>query len=138
MFRILCCANIVFQDSSTSEGDVEGDSLEAETGEVRKKRDISMVDYPDYLSEAMSDSEGEGDMDYDDRKEENNFVADNGQPSYDDSVDINHFKASGTYSLDLINQRRLLRHERSAVINHLELPEATESTIIAHIDHSEY
>ena len=74
-------------------------------------------------------------MDYDDRKEGNNFAADGGQPSYDDSMDINHFKASGTYSLDLIGQRRVLRHERSAVINHLELPEATEST---HIDHSEY
>ena len=62
--------------------------MEAEAGGVRKKRDISMVDYADYLSEAMSDSEGQGNMDYDDRKEENNFVADDGQPTYDDSVDI--------------------------------------------------
>ena len=133
MLRIL-----VFQDSSINEGDVEGDSLEAEAGGIQKKRDISMVDYSDFFSEAMADSEVQGDMDYDDWKEENNLVADDGQPTYDDSVDINHFKASGTYSLDLIAQRRVLRRERGAAVNHLELPEATESTLIAHIDHSEY
>ena len=79
--------------------------------------------------------------------EQNNFNSDENEgegfamdeePTYDGTVDIGYFEASGTYSLDLIRQRRVLRHERSAAVNHLELPEAMESTLMAHIDLSEY
>ena len=102
---------------------VQVDSLGAELGS-RDKRDENKFDYNAFV-DAMSDSD---DVDDNDANEEQ---------TYDPDVNINHFEASGTYSLDLIGQRRVLRQERSAAVNHLELPEAMESTLTAHIDHSE-
>ena len=102
---------------------------------ARKKRDLSMADYSEFLSQTVSGSEGQ-EYDADDGQDAHSSDSEE-PPTYDDSVDIDHFEASGEYTLDLIGQRRLLRHERSAAVNHLELPEATESTLIAHIDHSE-
>ena len=117
---------------------MEGDSLEAEMGS-RKKRDLSMAEFSEFLSDTMSASEGQDyGADYEHDYEHDNDLAEiEEQPTYDDSVDINHFEASGKYTLDLIGQRRLLRRQRRATVNHLELPEATESTLMAHIDHSE-
>ena len=102
---------------------MEGDSLNAEVGSRKKRQDMS--DFAEFQSDDMED--------------QNSF---NGytmseEPTYDDTVDIDYFEASGTYSLDLIRQRRVLRRERSAAVNHLELPDAMESTLMAHIDFSE-
>ena len=94
---------------------MEGESLEAELGR-RKKRQDTMSDFSEFPGENIE----------------------NDEPTYDGTVDIDYFEASGTYSLDLIHQRRVLRHERSAAVNHLELPKVMESTLMAHIDLSEY
>ena len=85
----------------------------------------------------MSDSEDVDDFDSDSDVDDSDTLDANEEQTYDPDININHFEASGTYSLDLIGQRRMLRQERSAAVNHLELPEATQSTLIAHIDHSE-
>ena len=110
---------------------VEGDSLEAELGS-RKKRENIMSDFSEFLSDNMGE---QNNFDHDESEGEG-FSMDE-EPTYDDTVDIDYFEASGTYSLDLIRQRRLLRHERSAAVSHLELPEAMEGTLMAHIDLSE-
>ena len=47
------------------------------------------------------------------------------------------FDAEGSYKMDMVSQRRMLSRERRSAVNHLELPEAVESTLMAHIDHSE-
>ena len=54
--------------------------------------------------------------------------------TYDAQTDLPDFDAQGSYSIDLVSQRRMLRRERSAAVNHLELPEAVESTLMAHVD----
>ena len=105
----------------------------------RKKRDNNVFDYNDFV-DAMSDSEDEDDFDSDsgDIDDSDAIESDaNEEQTYDPDTNINHFEADGTYSLDLVGQRRVLRQERSAAVNHLELPEAMESTLMAHIDHSE-
>ena len=58
-------------------------------------------------------------------------------PSYDPSVNINHFEAKGSYTLDLIGQRRVSRHARSTK-DHLQLPEAVESNLLAFINNSKH
>ena len=102
---------------------MEGDSLNAEVGSRKKRHDMS--DFAEFQS---NDMEGQNSF---------NGYTMSEEPTYDDTVDIDYFEASGTYSLDLIRQRRMLRHERSAAVNHLELPEAMESTLMAYIDLSE-
>ena len=57
--------------------------------------------------------------------------------TYDSQTDMPDFDAQGTYTMDLVGQRRMLRRERRAAVKHLELPEAMESTLMAHVDHSE-
>ena len=104
---------------------MEGDSLEAEL-ERRKKGVDTMFDFSEFPT-------GQNNVNSDEN-EGNDFD----EPTYDDTVELDYIEASGTYSLDLIRQRRVLRHERSAAVNHLELPEAMESTLMAHIDLSEY
>ena len=42
-------------------------------------------------------------------------------------ADVPDIDANGKYSLKMVGQRRLLRQERSAAVNHLELPEAIQS-----------
>ena len=104
------------------------DSSEAELGGRKKRKNVmsNFYEFPEEQNNINSDeSEGKG------------FRMDD-TPTYDDTVDIDYFEASGTYSLDLIRQRRVLRHKRSAAVNHLELPEAMESTLTASIDLSEY
>ena len=56
-------------------------------------------------------------------------------PTYDPTVNINHFEAQGSYTLDLIGQRRISRHARSTK-DHLQLPEAVESNLLAFINQS--
>ena len=104
------------------------DSLEAELGRRKKRQDI-MSDFSEF-------PEGQNNFNSDEREGEG-FTMDE-EPTYDDTVDIDYIEASGTYTLDLIRQRRVLRHERSAAVNHLDLPETMESTLMAHIDLSEY
>ena len=107
---------------------VEEDSLQAEL-ERRRKRNNIMPDFSEFPEEQNNlNSDG---------SEEEEFII-NEAPSYDDTVDIDYIEASGTYTLDLIRQQRVLRHERNAAVNHLELPEAMESTLTARIDLSEY
>ena len=119
---------------------IEGDSLEAELGSREKRNDL-LSEFSEFVSNDMED---QNNFNYD--ESEGNDVSDESdgegftmaeEPTYDDTVDIDYFNASGTYSLDLIRQRRVLRHERSTAMNHLKLPEAMESTLMAHIDHSE-
>ena len=100
------------------------DDLRAESGRRKKREDIisKFSEFPEQQNNFNSDENDRQGFD---------------EPSYDDTVDIDYIEASGTYSLDLIRQRRVLRHERSAAVNHLELPEAMESTLMAHIDLSE-
>lgn len=59
----------------------------------------------------------------------------NTSPTYDPSKKMNHFEAGGSFSLTLAKQEKLLRRKRSA-IDHLELPEAMESSLLAFINHS--
>ena len=109
---------------------MEGDSLEAELGSRRKREDI-MSDFSEFVTD-MEDQNG-----FNSDEDEGEGFTMSEEPTYDDTVDIDYFEASGSYSLDLIRQRRVLRRERSAAVNHLELPEAMESTLMAHIDLSE-
>ena len=104
----------------------------------RKKRDNNVFDYDDFV-DAMSDLEDEDDFDSDSDIDDSDAIESdaNEEQTYDPDTNINHFDAGGKYSLDLVGQRRVLRQERSAAVNHLELPEAMESTLMAHIDHSE-
>ena len=112
------------QDDRSNIDDVEEDSLEAQLGRHKERNDI-MSEFSEFPSEMQSDE-----------SEEEDFMM-NEEPTYDDTVDIDYVEARGTYSLDLIHQRRVLRHERSAAVNHLELPEAVESTLMAYINLSE-
>ena len=161
------------------EGDVEGDSLEAETAD-RKKRDVDMSEFFDFLSKAQpqeseeeddspspppGDNTGE-DINYvygDDyaQEEDDSDVYDDGsdatamdneeeeeeeeeegeedeEPSYDSNTDLPDFDSQGKYTLDLVSQRNLLSRERRGAVNHLELPEATKSSLMAQIDHSQF
>lgn len=124
------------------------------------KRDVDMSDYFDFLSEVSPESEEEGGTfgTEADHQEDNNMDIyhdsyDNEgaqsqvsrivplpreDPTYDSSpeADMPDIDANGKYSLKMIGQRRLLRQERSTAVNHLELPEATQSSLMANIDHS--
>ena len=138
---------------------MEGDSLEAEEGgeQSRDKREQDMSDYFELLSESVSNAEEDDDSlspDYlepDDSDYDGDSDVGNGggsdddvvsameeqEQTYDPNVDMNHMEAKGSYSLDLVGQRRVLQRERRAAVNHLELPEAVESSLLAHIDLSE-
>ena len=59
------------------------------------------------------------------------------QRSYDPNNDLPDFDAQGTYNLELVGQRQLLSRQRRGAVNHLELPEAIQSTLLAHVDHSQ-
>ena len=48
----------------------------------------------------------------------------------------NYYESKGSYTIDLVGQRRLVRRTRS-VKDHLNLPDAVESSILAFINHSE-
>ena len=143
----------------------------------RKKRDLDMADYFEFLSKSAPESEfeeedavlnmeadfDEGDTENENDDEDGNANDDDDDSNYDygnnydgtndnnndedastmdedqtydSNADMPEIDAKGSYTLDLIGQQRLSRQERSATVNHLELPEATESTLMAHIDHS--
>ena len=136
----------------------------------RKKRDLDMADYLEFLSKSapeseleeedavlnmeadfegdkVNESDNEDDEDstydygnnydstYDYGNNEDASTMDEDQ-TYDSNADMPEIDAKGSYTLDLIGQQRLSRQERSATVNHLELPEATQSTLMAHINHS--
>ena len=130
------------QDNSPNMENIEGDSLEAELGS-RKKRNDLLSEFSEFMSDDIEDDQNNynydesEDNEFPDEYEGEGFTMAE-EPTYDNTVDIDYFNASGTYTLDLIHQRRVLRHERSAAMNHLDLPEAMESTLMAHIDHSEF
>ena len=112
----------------------EVDSLEA----VLNKRDVDMAEYIDqFLYDSEPDPEGLADL-YVARlmlgKEEDEEEVE----TYDSQTDLPDFDAQGTYTMDLVSHRRMLRRERRAAVKHLELPEATESTLMAHVDYSEF
>ena len=73
----------------------------------------------------------ESDQDYGEGDE---AAAEGRQPSYDSKTKLPDFDAVGTYSLDLVGQKRVLTRERRGAVDHLELPKATESSLLAHID----
>ena len=75
--------------------------------------------------------------DYDDDDGGGGATVEGQKPSYDSQTDLPVFDAVGTYSLDLVGQKRVLERDRRADLHHLELPEATESTLMAHVDHSQ-
>ena len=56
--------------------------------------------------------------------------------SYDPTMKTNRFESTGSYTMDLVGERRILRHARS-VEDHLELPNSVESSILAVFNHSE-
>ena len=56
--------------------------------------------------------------------------------SYDRDMKTNYYESKGSYTIDLVGQRRLVRRTRS-VKDHLNLPDAVESSILAFINHSE-
>lgn len=99
---------VFLQTDVSPEKDVEEDILEADTGAGRRKRQAS-----------------------EDASEE----ATNTSPTYDPTKRMNHFEAGGSFSLTLEKQEKLLRDKRSAT-DHLELPEAMESSLLALINHS--
>ena len=59
-------------------------------------------------------------------------------PTYDPNKKMNHFDASGTYSMTLVKQERLRRSTRSVEdhLDHLEHPDTVESSLLAFINHS--
>ena len=56
--------------------------------------------------------------------------------SYDPNMKTNHFESTGSYTMDLVGQRRILRHTRS-VEDHLALPNAVESSMLSVFNHCE-
>ena len=135
--------------------------------DARKKRDVDMSEFFNFVSKAqpqqsddedhnalpISDSNddtgedinyiyGDQDEDYLNENEEGKVMGDtqqddDEQPSYDPESDLPDFDAQGTYSLELVGQRQLLSRQRRGAVNHLQLPEATQSTLLAHVDHGQ-
>ena len=131
----------------------------------RKRRDVRMSEYFDFDSQSGHDNEeemeeedqpsatdtvdkqtndnGDYNKDYFSSETQNDYDGDDEatmegeQPSYDSKTKLPDFDAVGTYSLDLVGRKRVLLRERRGAVNHLELPEATESSLMAHIDHSQ-
>ena len=140
---------------------------------ARKKRDVDLSEFFDFVSKAQpqeseedddspspppGDNTGE-DVNYvygDDyaQEEDDSDMYDDGsdatamddqeteeedeEPSYDSNTDLPDFDSQGTYTLELVSQRNLLSRERRGAVNHLELPEATKSSLMAQIDHSQF
>ena len=133
-----CAVLVVSSFCVQEETSEEVDSLEA----VLQKRDLDIAEYMDqfpYESEPGPKDEGpaisQADLPVAQpiwEKEDEKEVE-----TYDSQTDLPDFVAWGTYTMELVGQRRMLRRERHASVNHLELPEATQSTLMAHIDHSE-
>ena len=115
-------------NSESSHDTKEGDEGPWPTDTVTEQTNNDSDLNQDYFS---SETGSEYDDDYDEATMEGE------QPSYDSQTKLPEFDAVGTYSLDLVGQKRVLSRERRGTVNHLELPEATESSLMAHIDHSQ-
>ena len=55
--------------------------------------------------------------------------------TYDPDMKTNHYESKGSYKVDLVGQRRLLRHRRNA--DHVDLSNAVVSTLLSFINQSE-
>ena len=100
-----------------------------------------------------SDDDTKNDMYYiygEDRADDDKYGSDDGgvkggtgegadadeEPSYHTESDLPDFSARGTYSLKLVGQRRMRNREKRGSVNHLELSEATQSTLMTQINQS--
>ena len=129
--------------------------------QTRDRRDAEMYTYPNMMSGPVgpdgydtpasdgSDIPG-SDMPASDMSDDSNMlvseIADgldtlasdmSEEQTYNPDIDLGqNFEAKGSYSLDLVGQRRLVRYARS-IEDHLQLPEAMECSLLAYINHSE-
>ena len=55
--------------------------------------------------------------------------------TYDPEMKTNHYESKGSYTLELVGQRRLLRQRRSE--RNIDLSNAFESSLLAFINQSE-
>ncbi len=149
------------QDEVPASQDIEGDSLEAEVEQSRDRRNTEMYAYPNMMSgpvgpdsPAMPASDGsdvpDSDMPASDMSDDLDMLVSDmaddldvlasdmsEEQTYNPDIDLGqNFEAKGSYSLDLVGQRRLVRYARS-IVDHLQLPEAMESSLLAYINHSE-
>ena len=56
--------------------------------------------------------------------------------TFDPNMKTNHYESEGSYTLELVGQRRLLRQRRSG--DPMDLTQAVESSLLAFINHSKY
>ena len=115
------------QQPGESNDDTLGEDIDYVYGD-----DYAQEQDDSYVYDGGSDSAAAAaaiDSDEDQREDE--------QRSYDPNNDLPDFDAQGTYSLELVGQRQLLSRQRRGAVNHLELPEATQGTLLAHVDHSQ-
>ena len=124
-----------FLSKSAPESEFEDDTVlnmqvDSEEGGIDNEKD----DEDDHTNNDNEDSNYDyGNNDYDSNEDASTMEEDK---TYEPNADMPEIDAKGNYTLDLISQQRLSRQERSAKVNHLELPEATESTLMAHINYS--
>ena len=57
--------------------------------------------------------------------------------TYDATIETNKFETKGSYVLELVGQRRLLRYRRSRSTDDADLSNLVESSLLAFINHSE-
>ena len=55
--------------------------------------------------------------------------------TYDPDMKTNHYESKGSYKVDLVGQRRLLRHRRN--VDHIDMSNAVVSTLLSFINQSE-
>ena len=57
------------------------------------------------------------------------------KPTYDEGTKMNHFEASGSFTLTRVRQEQMARSKRDTE-EYLELPEVVESSLLAFINYS--
>ena len=77
----------------------------------------------------------EADTDSGERKRRQVYTDANTRSTYDENTKMNHFEAGGSFRLTRLREVKMARDKRDAV-DHLDLPEAVESTLLAFINHS--
>ena len=77
----------------------------------------------------------EADTDSGERKRRQVYTDANTRSTYDENTKMNHFEAGGSFRLTRLREVKMARDKRDAV-DHLNLPEAVESTLLAFINHS--
>ena len=71
-----------------------------------------------------------------DRREAYNYESSNITQTYDESTKMNHFEFTGSFTLQRVGEEQMLRTKRDAAVDHLELAEAVESTLLAFVNRS--